>query len=232
MVDAAGAAVNALARVARPVILTEFRRDSCIASTRIGIDALAYFGVSAIPVPLRVWVFNQRVLELVEQGASMDQIGELVRGVQSDALGGPWSMMIGAKVDGSDGWAGHLMIGLPCFHTLVDLSIDQASRPRKDLVFDEPLVFSLPKDEWWAAREKKHVHVGHRAGSRAVLVLDRDVPDADGFRASPNWRRRSSSSCGKEAFKRVTGEVIRLMKRELAEHEAGPQLARTRDRRR
>ena len=50
--------VHALAEHARPIIRQDYRADSCIVSTLIGIEALRYFGIPAVAQSVRVRAFN------------------------------------------------------------------------------------------------------------------------------------------------------------------------------
>lgn len=208
--------VAALTKVARPVILREFEARSCIASTRIGIDALKYFGINALPIPLRIMIFNSEALEMLQAGKDLDEIRTETLKYMATDPGGPWTMAVGAEIENSDGWAGHLVVGLPQMRLLVDLSIDQAHRPLKGLEFTEPLTFSIIEPDWWL-KEKQYLEFrGTREDGRQVLmILDNEPPDPEGYKRSRNWRRDSSLHGSRRVFQEVTGKVIRLMKDEL-----------------
>lgn len=204
---------HALANVARPLILTRFRKDSCIASTRIGIDALAYFGVKAVPVSLQMLLFNREAVELLNSGKTLEEIAAFVRERGLNEEGGPWTMGVGADLGRPGGWAGHLVVGVPAANLLVDLSIDQVSRPHKGLVLDEPAVLQVP-ETWWTGETDMVQFTNPNDGS--MIFLDQResmLPDRDGYRKTSNWKGRAGGS--EAPVRAVTGQVIRAMKDEV-----------------
>lgn len=207
--------VAALIKVARPVILSMFDARSCIASTRIGIDALDYFGVQAVPVPLSIVVFNTEALEMLHAGKDLPEIQAEALKYDATDQGGPWTMGVGAEIENSNGWAGHLVVGLPQMRLLLDLAFDQVSRPLKGLTFTEPQLFPVVDTDWWL-KEKRYVELeGTSEGREILLILDNEAPDPEGYKRSPNWRRASSKYGSRRVFQELTGQIIRLMKDEL-----------------
>lgn len=210
--------ILALAKVARPVLLRYFEPRSCIASTRIGIDVLAYFGIKAVPVPLLVAIFNAEAARMVNEGMSLSDVAEAMWKISKDQPGGPWTIALGAEVENGDGWAGHLMIGIPQYRTLLDLSIDQANRPLKNIEFNDDLrTMHVPDESWWKGAEDRAILA---TDSGLTLILDHEAPDPDGYKRSKNWVRQSSVYEGRRVFKEATGEIIRLVKAQLAAEEA------------
>ena len=209
--------IQALLETARPHLREEFERASCIASTRIGIDVLEYFGIKAEPVSLFLIILNDEAMKmLTEEEKTMQDVKEATEKRGLGEPGGPWTMGIGADVENGDGWAGHLMIGLPEDQVLLDLSIDQASRPHKNLVLEQPAAFGVTDEKWWRGEERYTVMKGEDdEGHETMLILDREAPDPDGYRRSRNWRRTSSKHGGRRVFQEVTGKIIRAMKEEL-----------------
>lgn len=207
--------LDALVSHARPVILTEFQADSCIASTRIGLDVLGYFGIPAREYPLLVAAFNPEALALMEQGVPVEEIGEQTRSISPDDPDGPWSVGIGASpVPGgrANGWSGHLIIGSPELGIVADLSLDQGARPHKRLHLG-PYWGPMPDPAWFTDPTARQFYINQT--QRVLLVLDRGaVPDPIGYLRSPNWKRRTSSS-DPQTFKRLTGQIIRVMKADL-----------------
>jgi hypothetical protein len=118
--------LSELCNVARPIILERFRPDSCIVSTRIAIDVLDYFGIKAKALPVKLGAYNPLAWESVEKG------------VEPDWNGGAWGVGIGTASpiaftrQSPSGVDGHL-VALVEDTTLLDLSIDQASRPAKGI---------------------------------------------------------------------------------------------------
>lgn len=203
--------VKALAKVARPLILTHFSKDSCIASTRIGIDALAYFDVKSVPIPLLAMFANAEAAAMIAQGATLEEVREATLQRTVEEAGGPWTLGVGAG-EGS-GWSGHLVIGLPQILTIVDLSADQASRPHKGISINKPLMLPIPDIGWWRGGEDAMATFQDEE-SQMVMILDRNgTKDPQGYLQSPNWRRVTGGSS--RPFKTITGQIIRAMKQEL-----------------
>ena len=208
--------IAALMKVARPVIRTTFRQDSCIPSTRIGIDVLAYFGLKAVPMPLFMLIYNDEAMKLIEGGKAA-QLQELMHSRGPDEPGGPWSVGVGAEIANSSGWAGHLVVGLPEYRVLIDLSIDQASRPHKGIDLPIPMLFLVGDDDWWSGKETRWTSVlVNDRGERLAIIMDRTLKDPGGYRRSPNWQRDSGIITNpRKVFKDITGQIIREMKVEL-----------------
>jgi hypothetical protein len=208
--------VTALAKVGRPPILEYFGKRSCIASTRIGLDVLEYFGVRAEPMPLFVLVLNGEALDLAAQGMSQPELQAEMLKYGLDEPGGPWGIGVGAEIENSADWAGHLMVAVPDERLLLDLSLDQASRPHKGLPFpEEGQVFPVFDEPWWNGERSRTSFTGQVHDLRMALLLDRDCADPQGFKRSPNWRRQGAQDA-RRAFREVTGTIIRLVKDELA----------------
>lgn len=200
--------LDALVEVARPIILEEFNLDSCIATTRIGIDVLDYFGIKATALPISAVVFNKEALDLLTSGTSMEDLKAIMAAIPIDEPGGPWSIGVGAggPLKHND-WAGHLIATIPEASTIIDLSIDQASRPHKNFTL-VPYHAVLDEDDWWSGKEPMATFSN---ADGCYLLLDRRVPDPVGYLSSPNWKRTSNVEGGKP-FKALTGRIIRAVK--------------------
>lgn len=122
--------------VVRSEVLLHWKPDSCIASTRVLVDTLAYFGIDATPTPTRAAVFNRLAWGLAQQNKR-----------PSAWPPEAWSVGVegeGPAVDG--GWNGHLVAvvrKLLPYRVLIDPSGDQFARPQH-AIFATPLVASLP----------------------------------------------------------------------------------------
>jgi hypothetical protein len=210
-------------------MLEYFNRRSCIAATRIGIDVLDYFGVKAEPLPLFVLVMNGEALDLLGEGMSQAELGVEMRKYGPDEPGGPWSIGVGAVIENSPDWAGHVVIAVPNEGALLDLAIDQASRPHKGLpIPDEGQLFPIDDEDWWSGQHPRTAFAGRLADLRMGLVLDRNCPDPEGFKRSPNWRRDGSGD-SRRVFREVTGTIIRLVKDELENTRLEPDVDDERD---
>lgn len=200
-----------LIEVARPEILTVLKPDSCIGSTRIGIDVLTYFGIKAIPVPVRIFVLNAEANRILEETGSYEELAKAVAVPTKDDEGGPWTMGIGApdtipRPDGEDPnkWAGHLVIGLPEQSVIVDLSMDQASRPHKGL--DLKCMWYDIDSRWWDLPDSEQRLSLPGGGVAGVQHLD-----DESYRKSPNWKGKATGHNGRP-LQAVTGRIITALK--------------------
>lgn len=198
-------AALAFAEVARPLILENFTPDSCVASTRIGIDALRAFGVLARPLPVHVRIFNQEMATLLMAG--IKPTGRHT----ADSEGGPWMVDLGNPVEGDPRAAGHVAIAIPALGLLLDPSIDQANRPHKNIRFPagETLLWKTGSEEfpnpgWEETR-----------GTDEGVVIVYEAVDAHRYRKSPNWRADSGLVGGRRSFRETTGAIVRAMRERL-----------------
>jgi hypothetical protein len=130
----------------RATILRRFHADSCVASTRVVIEVLDYFGIRAKPQPVRLRIFNPEATRLVAAGVEL---------LPEHKDAGAWIVEVegtGRMTAGADGrrrWDGHLVavaINPAGPDVAIDLSLDQASRPQRNIRL-EPTSFVLP-DGW------------------------------------------------------------------------------------
>lgn len=168
-------AVLAVVEVARPIILSQYRKDSCVASTRIGLGAFRRLGIPARPLPVEVAIFNPTMARLLREGTH-----------PTLALADPRAWSVGAGPDDSTplkpkGWKGHLVILTESF--LVDLSLDQFARPERNLDL-EPI--ALPRPEGWPDEVKDWATWRTDAG---IEIMYRSIEDWR-WRNSPDWRRK------------------------------------------
>lgn len=204
--------LDAVVRVARPLIREHFNADSCIASTRIGMDVLAHFGVAAVEMPLMAFLFNHEAIKLFEAGMTSQEIGEHVRGISVEQEGGAWTLGVGAPgaptVSGREGWTGHLVATIPDAGVILDLSLDQASRPQKNMLL-KPCWFIVEDEAFWVD-PKGRTTIINEAGA---MMLDRDALGGTTYKASPNWKRKTSTPA--PIFRDVTGRIIRAVRADL-----------------
>lgn len=203
--------LDALTKIARPVIRTEFNADSCIASTRIALDVLAYFGVKAEAKPVMVVVLNAKAAKLAET-MTLDEITKIAQGYSMEDTEGPWTMMIGSgrstrKDRNRKPWSGHLVATIPDESIIIDLSIDQAARPQKGLD-PTPYWVRIPDRQWWA-NEVEVLPMLREDGT--ALLFNNKCPDPDGYLKSPNWDAKNDPE-GRASLRLITGQIIRQMK--------------------
>lgn len=201
--------LDAVTTHARPILLENFRPDSCIASTKVGIDVLAYFGLRGQPMAVSAMLFNAEAMRLLSEGTSMEDLHAMMTAIPADQSGGPWSLGLGVGAQQPGAWAGHLVIALPDYRTIVDLSADQASRPHKNMTV-ETFHAVIDNPDWWSGTDPL---VSFETSDGATLMLDRRTPDPDGYRTAPNWRATGSSSPA--LYKSMTGRIIRAVKAAL-----------------
>jgi hypothetical protein len=187
------AVVWALHTVAPEIIAADFPEhlDHCILATRIGIEALRYFGIEAEPRPVIAMFFNKVEADGFDTGLD----GEAVK-----ALPGAWGVGIGVDRNAPDkrhGWNGHLVIEITGY--LIDLNSGQASRPEQQMPVPSSLTLKRP-----AVFEGRLAYT-LEDGVRAVYE-----PLADQrWRQAPDWR-------GDDRHRRTTGKVIRAMRKLLS----------------
>lgn len=200
---------------ARPILLESFDVDSCIASTRIGIAALDYFGIRARELPVQVLVINAEADAFVSSGGSQDELAAIMQASDLSTPGGPWTLMLGSTVPQPTrpGWAGHLVIAVDEVGVVIDLSADQAARPHKGLDL-KPFWGRISDPAWWDGTERRVWTrlPGHDGGA---MLWDREPPDPLGYLVSPNWGSRD-----RNLIKTITGQVIRAMKTSLRQQGA------------
>lgn len=190
--------IEALVKVARPIMLRgvgewRYGRDSCIAACRIGALSLHHFNVQARVIGVSYIILNAAYITQVNETKHVPEDASELR---DDAH----SLAIGVDWNDTDNM-GHF--ALACGpRLLVDLTIDQVSRPDRGLVFDQPLVASMPAG-WQSSDERHWTH------TEAYSFAARAEPQNKNFVRSRDWTLRSRY----EPFVRA---VIAAMEREGA----------------
>lgn len=140
-IDHAGRVMEALLAVAREEILKDFRRDSCIASTRVAVEVLRHFGVRAYPLAVTAMVFNASFAAHLGSDLIPREAAETRRWTEED---GSWSVGIGFGRGGPGSWTRHL-VAIAEGRWLVDLSLDHADRPEHGIML-WPLAHPVTED--------------------------------------------------------------------------------------
>ncbi len=177
--------LETLCRVGRPTILGHgISVDSCIASTRIGVEALRRIGIAAGPTAVKVAAFNKEGHRAMVAGHP-----EWVREQRDGAYG----IGIGYPTDGP-GWDGHLVITVER-KWLLDLSIDQASRPEHGIVLK-------PFFTRRAFTSKGVMLLRIPDGGALRYELD---PDNKAYKHAPDWRLTKWGPIVKEIVAAIRG---------------------------
>lgn len=167
--------IKLLLEKARPEILKEFREDSCIASTAAGVDVLTYFNILAKALPVRTTVFNGAFAARIDAGQPWPKADEIKRWTVED---GSYSVGIGYGTQQPGKWAGHLAILAENIY-LIDLSIDQASRPRYNIEL-KPLCVEVD-DNFISGRSPCVFNCGD-----CIIKIEHQAGN-DGYQFSPDW---------------------------------------------
>lgn len=140
-IDRAANVIEAIRLYARPEILKDYTRESCIGGTRIVFDVLRHYKLKPRAIPVYVRIFNAALLKHVRNGEVPTT--EDVQGWSG--LDGSWSVGIGGTGVVKPGhWDGHL-VALAMGTVLVDVSLDQATRPRFNIHM-EPITAAVPEN--------------------------------------------------------------------------------------
>jgi hypothetical protein len=168
------------ARIARPVILEYFRKDSCIASTRITVEVFSRLGFKAMPFPCTVQIYNNKFREIFEREKHWPTKKEMGKWVTK----GAWGIGIGFGDDRKEGYLGH-MVAIVENRYLVDSSLDQAERPNKEIYLPAILVTEVNRD---FRRGKKELTIVNERGT--VMVYEPRIKDRK-WEATPDWTKIS-----------------------------------------
>jgi hypothetical protein len=165
----------------RHIVLQVCRPDSCIYSVACAVDILRRFGVEGHPFPCKVMIANKKFADMEKQlGGWPTEPGEL----EQDWLPcGAYSVGIGFGARQPGKWDGHLLLHVVTSHLpyVVDLSIDQASRPDKDIDLDGLVTGGVVPQSFI---QGEPLRVGFSNGCFAVYYPQ---PDNLTYLQSPDW---------------------------------------------
>jgi len=177
-----------LKEIRRMILDSGARADSCICCTKVLTQVGASLELKVRPLVVETTVYNPPFAEWIEKNGldpseeEMHRLGE---------AGGRF-VVLGAREERTpepNKWPGHLVClveasGKPT--TVVDLSIDQANRPKKDINITEPLIFGVPTD-FVDGTGCAIGHTGTKAGP--ICFVYRAFPDDKSYEVSPDWKR-------------------------------------------
>jgi hypothetical protein len=183
----------------------QFRKDCCIAATAVACDCLDWAGFRNVrPFPVQAQVANKAALTYLEVYGEWPETD--AQRVEWDAAR---AHLIGIGFGCPDGhqpgYDGHLLsVADACDGSvLVDLTLDQCDRPRRDLVL--PVLIG----EVTAERLRSPQMRFDTPAGDAVLYYPR--PERDDYRTSPDWTHRQRRD-------RIVGDLIRTARSKEREH--------------
>ena len=162
--------------------------NSCIACTKILVELGVTVGLDIRPLTVEASVFNPIFTEHIkEHGIDPDE-DDMVR---LGEAGGRF-VVLGARDDREPKpgmWPGHMVAvmrakGKPT--TVIDLSIDQAHRPKKDINIIDPLVFGVPEGFVQGSAVATGICV---TSAGQICFIYRAFPGDTSFEAAPDWQR-------------------------------------------
>jgi len=177
-----------LTQVRKMILDSGASADSCICCTKVLMQIGESLCLNVQPLVVEANVFNPVFAKhVVKHGLNpseeeMKRLGE---------AGGRF-VVLGAREDreaGANKWPGHLVLLASAkgkSPVVIDLSIDQAHRPKKDILITEPVVFGVPdgftRGEYCAVGQ-----VGTEVG--ALCFVYRAFPEDKSYEVSPDWQR-------------------------------------------
>jgi len=157
-----------LCGIGRTEILKDFRKDSCIASTRVAIDVLNHFHISAKPIATALTVFNPTYARNIHNAGyiptSPDEIKE-------------WFEQGARSVEINSQDLAHVVAIIKNAY-LLDLSLDQANRPHKK-IHVSPHCSPIPKA--FVCGETAEYSVG------GCIICYHALPENKNFIHSRDW---------------------------------------------
>lgn len=161
----------------RLVTLSEFTTvNTCILTTRLGVEVLTHYGLSAKAQPVRVAAWNREGITLHLRKVPHSQWPESA-----------WSVGIegtGVSDRSTGAWDGHLVVVLrnpSRTRTLIDLTADQLSRPQRGIDISGPILMDLTPV--WAPGDMLFTPPKEDG---SVLGYEPQV-NAGGWRDAPDW---------------------------------------------
>jgi hypothetical protein len=177
-----------LSEVRRMILDSGTDPSSCIACTKVLCQLGEDLGVDISPIVVETSVYNPTFAEYIEKNGLDPTAEEMMR---LGRAGGRF-VVLGSRLDREpepDKWPGHLVAlmkakGKPT--TVIDLSIDQANRPKKDINITDPVVFGVPD----GFVDGSYVAVGY-AGTSAgkICFVYHAIPEDTSYEESPDWQR-------------------------------------------
>ncbi|HVT78477.1 MAG TPA: hypothetical protein VHD87_15675 [Acidimicrobiales bacterium] len=174
----AGVVGNAMCAYTRPRLLAGYQPNCCVLATAIAVDVFGYFGIPARALPVYAEAYNAAFVDAVSRGVEPDPA--TCRVVQIDF---------------------HLVAYLPREHALLDLTLDQASRPDRNLELSPLFAYCPPEFNPHGGEFALGNTDGTAVAYNTVLK-----------QSPPNWRR-SADWTDRRRRRGLVAETIRLLTR-------------------
>jgi hypothetical protein len=180
--------LSALGPIVRPAMLTRFKPNCCIATCKILKEVFAYYGFKAKAFPVMAYIYNQRMTELLNTREIIlprDEQERLALFDQTGAWGVGFCNYPGLNqqtLDGDEIFRGHLVLKVDGW--LVDGSLEQASRPQRDIKLPGMLWAHAPSG-FFSPRCRKQILTTFV--NRCSLIYQR--LENESYRMSPNWQK-------------------------------------------
>ena len=190
-----------LLEMVRTEVTTEYTGDSCIASVKVLSEVLHHFGylerIDTFPILVQAEILNKVIAEAI-----------VAKVPNPKEVEGAYGVGVGFDKEGKESI--HLVLWLPKFACFLDPSIDQASRPEKNINL-KPSAFVIENVEAWNKGEK--VGWGTKDGAQIFYkrILGRKDLERQ-FKSSPNWGSRDRGT-----RRKLVGKIIRASKKESGE---------------
>ncbi len=178
-----------LREVRRMILDSGALASSCICCTKVLCQLGENLGLDVQPLVVETAIYNPVFTEFIEKNG-LDPSDEEMR--EMGEKGGRF-VVLGARdvrePSGPNSWPGHLIAlmrakGKP--PTVIDLSIDQANRPKKDILITEPVIFGVPVGFAKGTFVAQGI-AGTEAGK--ICFVYRAFPNDTSYEASPDWQR-------------------------------------------
>lgn len=149
-IEEAAMVIEGILLFARPEILKVYGLTSCIESGRVVFEVLRRYDLKPRAIAAQVRIFNPALVARVNrEGRQAQTQEEVMRWSRED---GSWNVGIGGTGLQDPGrWDGHLVC-LAYGVLLIDVSIDQANRPERNIHL-KPVAATVP-DGWATGKEQ------------------------------------------------------------------------------
>jgi hypothetical protein len=186
------------AEIARPLILGNFREDSCIASTRVTVEVLGRLGIKARPLPVRFVTVNEAQFQRMQEIGRWPTAEEYAQWKEETPE--VWSVGIDETPGRRpDGYPGHLVAIAGPY--LIDASASQFSRPAKGIHLPDVLVL-----DHGGELDRGLLRINPAGG----MIFYGTLQNPPEYKSAPDWRERSR-----------TADIIQQIVQELREHLRG-----------